>query len=372
MKLFLYPFFAIFPILLFAQEGETSSIDSLSNSEVEPVEIINDSVSTSEKNIYIKDYTDRFNVKFEVSNSVPIFNTPLNDNYVQVEPNLGTKYAAVLSYGILSVRLGIRAKGSDESIDDKGEPKAFRLHFKLLFDRWSHQFEYNQIKGYYISESEDPIIEKTTNPYIQFPDLTTKTFNGTTAYKLNDNYSVRATISQTERQIKSAGSFIPSLSYSIYGIEGTDSYLDEFGELVKRDSYSETFGITTIVHMGYYYTFVYKNWYANTYLIPGMGSDFNKLTNHGPEGTTKNKYTDFIISLQGGVGFGYNAKNFFLGGFISRSVRDQKNHANKTEFKTTKDAFSLYIGYRFKAPKKIADPIDKLEEKLPFTDKKDN
>lgn len=169
--------------------------------------------------------------------------------------------------------------------------------------------------------------------------------------------------------MKSAGSLIPSLSYSIYSIRGTDNYLDQSGETIHRDEYAYTKGVTTILNIGYYYTFVYKNWYLNTFVIPGMGFDYNKHTNFTPTDKSKSNQTDFIVSMNGGAGFGYNANNLFLGGFISRTVRDQTNKKSETEFKSTRDAFSLYLGYRFKAPKKIAAPIDKLEEKLPFKEK---
>lgn len=350
---------------LFSQGNELDSIPLNQESQ----RIVFDSIKPNEKDAYIKDYTNRFNVKLDVNNSIPIFNTPYDDNYVQIEPNLGTKYALVLSYGFLSVRLGIRSKGSDESIENKGEPKTFRLHFKLLFDRWSHQFEYNQIKGFYISESDEPIGQIEFDQYVQFPNLTTKAFNGSTSYKLNDNYSVRATIAQTERQLKSAGSFIPSIEYSIYGIQGTETYLNTDGSLIERESYTETIGLTTIFHLGYHYTIVYKNWYLNASLIPGIGGDFNKITAFTAMEKTKSNYNEFVLSLKGGVGFGYSANNFFLGGFVNRTVRDHKNNVTNTQFKITKDAFSLYLGYRFKAPRQITKPIDQLEEKLPFIDK---
>lgn len=330
-----------------------------------------DSTQVSEKDRFIKDYTNRFNVKFEVSNSLPIYEIPYpgGNKYVQIEPNLGTKYAFVLSYKFLSVRLGIRAKGSDESIEDKGEPKSFRLHFKLLFNRWLHNFEYNQIKGYYISESVEPIEQFTDGNYVQFPDLQTITISGITSYKINDNYSVRATKSQTEKQIKSAGSLIPSLHYAFYDISGADNYMAPDGTPHTRDEYAATKGFTTTFNLGYYYTFVYRNWFINAFVISGIGADFNKITTYSTEVTNSN-YTDFILSLKGGAGFGYTNQRFFLGGGISKTGKKQKNNANKTQFTTLQDAFSVYVGYRFKAPKKIAKPIDNFEEKFPFHDKK--
>ena len=358
--------------LVFSQE----QLDTIQNKEKEAV-VDSTLISTkkhdqtSEKSHFIKDYTNRLNVKLEVSNSVPQMHIPFEktDKYVQIEPNLGAKYAFVFSYKFLSLRLGVRAKGSKESIEDKGKPKSFRLHFKLLFNRWQHQFEYNKIKGYYVSESDELIRVDDSAPYIQFPDLTTKIFSGITSFKLNNNYSVRATVSQTEQQIKSAGSFIPGLHYALYDISDTQQYIDTDGIPVDRDSYYDTSGFITTINAGYHYTFVYKDWFINGYVIPGIGADFNKVTSYTPTGASSSNYIDFIVSVQAGVGFGYNAKNFFLGGFLGRTIKEQKDNSNKTQFNTSQDAFSVYIGYRFKAPKTIAKPIDDLEDKLPFKQK---
>ena len=148
-----------------------------------------------------------------------------------------------------------------------------------------------------------------------------------------------------------------------------DTYVKKDGEEVKRTSYIESSGFDAIVNLGYYYTFVYKKWYANVFAISGIGVDFNKTTSYTPSGSTKQNYQDLVLSLNGGVGLGFNGEKIFYGAAITERYTDEKYNENKIQFNTSKNSFFVFFGYRFKAPKQIAKPIDDLEEKIPILKK---
>ncbi|GAB1309719.1 DUF4421 domain-containing protein [Urechidicola sp. KH5] len=331
-------------------------------------EKVSDSLPVISFREYIADYTKQLNIKFEVSNEIPKYKIPFAGETVKIEPNLGLRYAFVVSYKFLSVRLGIRPKPSGTSATEKGKPKSFRLKFALLFNKWSHDFEYNQVRGYYIVDKgiTDEIFPSDASNHIQFPDLTTRVFSGTSAYKLNDNYSVRATISQTERQLKSAGSFIPSIDYWYYNFDGLDTYKNLSGETIERNKYLETQGFNIAVNMGYYYTFVKKNWFANAFAIPGVGVDFNWSEAFENGSSIKDNFQELLWSFKGGIGAGYNGEKIFGGASFVKHITNESNNSDKVQFQLSKNSFFLFIGYRFKAPKQIAKPIDKIEEKIPL------
>ena len=210
---------------------------------------IKDSLSKTETNLYIEDYKKQFNVKFDISNDILQYNFPKEKVKLNIKPNLNIKYAFVLSYKFASLRLGIRPRVSDEDKKNKGDSNSFRIHFKLLFDNWSHFFEYNHDRGYYVVNTEDfvPIIPKSEFR-IQFPNLTTDIFSGSTTYKFNENYSVRAIESQTEIQIKSAGSIMSGLNYNLYSIKGNDKIKFSEDEIIIRESYTDTQGFNLSVN----------------------------------------------------------------------------------------------------------------------------
>ncbi len=324
-----------------------------------------DSIAKRDRDLFIKDYTNQFNVKAEFSNDIQSFNIPFENKSVEIEPNLGFRYGVVLSYKFASVRIGIRPKVSGKSKDEKGDPKSFRIKFQLLFDKWSHRFEYNRVKGYYITNNNIGGTSTTEN-HILFPNLTSTVIIGSSSYKFNDNYSVRSTISQTEAQLKSAGSFIPGVDYWFYDFDGLDTYINKEGNEVKRSNYIKSSGVDLVLNLGYYYTFVYKKWYANIFAIPGIGIDFNSSTQYSNFGATKSKSQDLLISLHIGAGIGYNSEKFFFGTSLSKRNTNEQSNDDKIQFDSSKNSFFVFFGYRFKAPKQIAKPIDGIEEKIPI------
>lgn len=318
-------------------------------------------------NEYIIDHKKQFNVKLEIGNEISSFNLIENDNEVDLEPNLNIRYSVVLSYKFLSVRFGIRPAISESEEEKKGETDSFRFKVQLLFDNWNHVIEYNRYKGFYASNSSDYIDYNSSN-FIQFPNLETKVFFGSSVYKFNKNYSMRAIQSQTEIQSKSSGSFMPGLAYNFYSISGTDKVKNIIeGETITRDFYNEYSGISLAIQLGYYYTFVLKqNWFLNAYGIPSAGIDFYTVDINSPEINTHRTYNDSYLALSYGGGIGYNGKKIFFGAFYKTRSTNERFGSSRFHIIPTKDEYSIYFGYRFRAPKTISKPVDLIEEKVPI------
>jgi len=342
--------FFLIPVLLFSQE---------------PVEIL-DSILDSAQNEYILDHKKQFNVKLEVGNDVSSFEVFNDDVEINLKPNLNLRYAVVLSYKFLSVRIGIRPKISDEDKTEKGDSNTFRLRFKLLFDNWNHAFEYNSDEGYYVTNTSD-FSDKESENYIQFPDLKSQVFFATSSYKFNKNYSLRAIESQTEIQSKSAGSFMPGASFIYYKLTGTDRVKDVDGNIIYRDYYNEYDGINISLGLAYYYTFVLKKyWFINAFAIPSAGMDFYKTHAYGPDSTNERNNNDGYLAFNYGFGGGYNGRKIFFGANYKNRLTNEKFSSSKVRITPTNNSFSVYFGYRFKAPKTVSRPIDYIEDKVPI------
>jgi len=316
-------------------------------------------------NEYIIDYKKRLNVKLEVSDDITAY-TVLNDGEeFDLKPNLNLRYGIVFSYKFLSVRLGIRPKISDEKKEQKGGSDTFRFRIQLLFDNWNHKLEYNIDKGYYVSNTSDFI--STEGIRIQFPEMSSNIIYGTSSYRFNKNYSMRAFQSQTEIQIKSAGSFMPGLSYTFYSLTGMDVIKDENGDRIYRDIYNEYNGMNLALSAGYHYTFVLKKfWFINAYGVPSAGVDFYTTQINSPEGSTKRSFSKALFALNYGFGGGYNGDKIFFGAEIKNKLTNEKLTSDKVRITPMQNHFSVYFGYRFKAPKTISKPVDIIEEKVPI------
>lgn len=347
----------VFPFFLIAQENE-SRLDSLTNHAL-------DSIKKAEKKLYIQDHTKQLNIKFELSNDITEYEIPFNNDIVDVSPNLGIRYALVFSYKFLTIRLGIRPNKSSSSVDNKGESDSFRLRLQLHFDNWIHKFEYNRVEGYYISNSSN-LIEENPDYFVQLPDLETHLFSGTSNYKFNKNYSIRSVETQTEIQKKSVGSLMAGVQYFYYKINGTGNYIDGNGNPGQKSDYLSSSGIDFLLNVGYHYNFIFKKWYANLGVVGGAGIDINETTLYSELENTNINSTNFIYSLKGNAGIGYNLRKFFFGVTAEYKLIHQKQNENKLHFNTDKNSFFVFVGYRFKTPKRIAKPIDNIEEKIPM------
>jgi len=335
----------------FAQE-ETTKIDS-----------INDNT-----NLFIEKYHQQLNINFEVSNERTNYSVPYEDGVAEVKSNLNLRYAFVFGYRFISVRVGIRPPVSDEEKINKGKSKIFRLRVKLLFDRWSHHLLYNRQEGYYLSNSDEFSISSENDDFhIQFPGLTTNVFQGTSVYKFNKNYSLRAIENQTEIQLQSVGTFMPGIDYKYYNLSGADEVKMSEDETIKRETYSEINGFSFAVNAAYHYTFVFhKYWFANAYASPGVGIDLYKSKTYTPENIINDSDNAFFFAFKTGISGGYNGEKIFAGAGYNYVYVSEKFQGNNIQVQPSKDKFHIYVGYRFRAPKQLRAPVDYIEKKVPL------
>ena len=342
----------IIPILIFSQEDKIES----------------DTLKTNIIDHFIDNHNNQLNIKFEISNERINYSIPFDGEKANIRTNLNIRYAFVFSYKFVSVRLGFRPGISDKEKQNKGESNTFRFRVKLLFDKWSHQFEYNYNKGYYVEDFQN-IFSNNEDPsfHVQFPNLKTNIITGSSFYKFNDNYSIKAVESNTEIQLKSAGTFLPGITYTYYHFTGTQKIKDAEGNTIERENYKEYNGFSAILSTGYYYTFVlHKYWYVNIYAGPGVGIDFYKTTSFSPNGSIERSFNEPFLAFSTGVATGYNGKKYFFGLEYDTNFSSEKFNQNNIQLQPTTNNFFVFIGYRFKAPKTIKKPIDNIEDKIPI------
>ncbi len=315
---------------------------------------------------YIDDHKKQLNVKFEVSNDINEFSVEDERTSLRLKPNLNLRYAFVFSYKFLSVRLGIRPNTSKEDKENKGESDTYRLRVQLLFDNWSHLIQYDYDRGYYIDNTRS-LMSGAEPVRIQFPYLTTNVIFGTSVYKFNQNYSIRAIESQTEIQTKSAGTFILGGNYNFYKLVGLDRILYPGEDIEQRSLYNEYYGVSLAVTGGYYYTYVLKkSWFLNGFALPSAGIDMHQTKTTAGDQQRTNHGQDFFTSLDYGLGIGYNGKKFFFGGRIVNRWTNERFNEDWVNIQPQKNTFSIYAGYRFRAPKTVSKPVDMIEDKVPI------
>jgi len=321
---------------------------------------------SSTVNEYIDDHKKQLNVKFEVSNDINELSLEDEGTALRLKPNLNLRYAFVFSYKFLSVRLGLRPNTSKEDQENKGESDTYRLRIQLLFDNWSHLLQYDYDRGFYL-DNTNALLQGSEPVRIQFPYMTTNLFFGNSVYKFNPNYSIRAIESQTEIQTQSAGTFVLGTSYNVYKLVGLDRILLPGEDIQKRNLYNEYYGVSLGATGGYYHTFVLKkSWFLNGFALPSAGIDIHQTKTTLLQQQKTRHGQNFFAALDYGLGIGYNGKKFFFGGEIKNRWASEKFEQDQINIQPQKSAFSVYAGYRFKAPKPVSAPVDMIEEKVPI------
>jgi hypothetical protein len=202
--------------------------------------------------------------------------------------------------------------------------------------------------------------------------MTTNLLFGTSVYKFNENYSLRAIEAQTEIQKKSTGTFILGGTYNFYKLVGLDRILLPGEEIEKREPYNEYYGVSITATGGYYYTYVWKeNWFVNGFALPSAGIDMYQTKTTLSEVQKTRHDQNFITFVDYGLGIGFNGKKFFFGGKIKNRWTTERFNDENVRIQPRKNTFSIYAGYRFRAPKTVSAPVDMIEEKVPIL-KNDN
>ena len=124
-------------------------------------------------------------------------------------------------------------------------------------------------------------------------------------YLHNSKFSLRSLKSQTERQLKSVGSFIPVFNFRYYNID----------DKTPNASTQKSDNIEASIGPGYAYTFVTKEkFYLSLGALATFGYLNTNLTTRQPTGNIVTKQDNFIFRWDAKTGIGYNVYRWRYGG----------------------------------------------------------
>lgn len=308
-----------------------------------------DSVAT--RNEYIEPHQEQLALKLALTNNIETFSVHSSSSNYRLLPNTENKLKLFFSYRFIlfSVAYSPNFLPDNNDISEKGESDIFEFATNVNLKRWLQRLSYSKITGFY---ADGAYKESNNNQYLTFPQLEYKGFSGYTAYKVNPNFSVLALETQTERQLKSAGSLMPILVYRYYTV-------DNKIKLGENDSSQKSSNLELNLSLGYFYTFVInKKWYASAGVAVGGGIIHTKLLTRFYDTTIKSNSKLPIFRTEGEVALGYNSKRFFAG--LQMATFFERYNQSKASNAITHDDlnFQLFFGYRFNAPGFLSRSID--------------
>ncbi|NQY27842.1 MAG: DUF4421 family protein [Flavobacteriaceae bacterium] len=310
---------------------------------------------------YVQDFSHNINAKLGIdtkSFSYKITNSVTNEKF-DLKPNESVRLAASVHYRFIGLTVGFSPNFLNNNEDEKlkGESDINSIQLRLFIKRFIQEFEYNKIQGFYVENTADFDANwiKNTDPYIQLKNLTIKRFGGKTSFVWNKNFSFKALLMQNQKQLKSAGSFVPSMSYYYSELNNPKNEFISLGES----------NIDLNVTAGYIHNFVFgseQNYFASLGLSYGFGVKFAKNKIEDTSGVFQEKKETYTNSIfEGRLNLGYNSNKIFTGvQFNINGVSYNKDQ--ETNVEDSNSYLQLYLGYRFGAPKVIERLFDKIHK----------
>lgn len=280
---------------------------------------------------------------------------------IRLSPNAVSATRLGFSYRFISFGLRFVPKFIGGNNDDaqKGRTRSGGFNVGFNFRHWLQELSYTRTKGYYLENT--PELDPTwtaDSPYIQFPELSVIQYEGSTAYNFNPEFSVNAIVTQSERQLKSAGSFIPVLFYRYY-INDDKTPIGPGGFNQRGNN------LELLLGAGYHHNFVVKRkLYFALGLTPAAGYVFSKITNQYATYSESGRQRNFIFRLDGRAGIGYNSKRFFTGIYMRFTESAYRQEKTSVIIENDNTVFHAVIGLRLDAPPWIKTPVDALSRTI--------
>jgi hypothetical protein len=317
----------------------------------------NDSLKERKYVEYIPDYlTSRIAVNndirgFGVRNTVSYDIMPNTKNVLKISANY--KW---FSFSASQTPAFLPGNNDDK---EKGSTKNLSFALNLNFKHWMQHLSFNRVKGYYLENTKD--FRSSWRPgdvYIQFPDLYYRSYLGHTAYKFNKNFSYNALATQSERQVRSAGSIISALTYNFY-------FVDDRTPLSGQHMSQKSNNLELLLSTGYTYNVVIRrNFYVAAGIHPGIGLIKTKVTTRNVTDAWVQHHTNPLARLELNGGAGFNGKRFFTGLQFNISSESYREHKTPNVIVNDRVIYQAFLGYRFTAPKKLKQAALNMEEKM--------
>jgi hypothetical protein len=309
---------------------------------------------------YRVNYFENIIIKTEFTSDVVNvqFTEGRSGEVLELKPASEYFLGASFDYKWIALGVYFSPKFLTKSVDDSnikaGESFKTKLNF-FYSDRWRQEFTYSYNKGFFIENQ----MSSSQNQDGYLSNTTLNLFTGSTFFIANRNFSFRAHYAQTERQLKSAGSIIPRITYSYSWIKPNLESSGQNSEIERINS------IDIFTQLGYMYTLVHnKKWFATAGLHPGVAytNSSYKYNNGLPE---TELFDNFTLGMSGEIAMGYNSYRLYFGGNLQWR---NYNYSNNQEDQFSRDNvyFSLHLGYRFNDNKPMRKFFGWFEDKFGF------
>lgn len=273
---------------------------------------------------------------------------------LQYGPNENLNLGLGFSYKWMGIGAAFNLGFVNSDNDLYGKTNSFDLQMDVYARRLLLSGNLQVYQGYYWRNPDKYFPEWSIEDSADVrPDIATLTFGFSGTYVFNhENFSFKAAFQNTERQLKSAGSWLLGMRFSIYGIFADSSLVP----IELHDLYPTAIDLAGLgtanfgAAFGYTHTFVFaKYFYFNAALM--IGVNLQSVTAYNLLGESIGSDGKLSSNAQFRAALGCNKPKHFYGLNVSTDsflVKDP----NATEFSYNYGKIRFYYGRRFNVGKK--------------------
>ncbi len=308
----------------------------------------------SQDSLYIKSFTDKIILKVHFESRNRQFVSKAEGQSFNFRANSDQRLTLSLDYEFIGASMGFAPSflTANDDKDLKGKTELSDMALRFFFGNWVQELHYEKLEGFYLKNTGALIPEwrEGRDAFLQFRELEVTEYGGATAYVVNPDFSLRSLLYNTEWQAKSAGSFIPAVTYSYAELEAPING----GRLFEND-------LDINFTPGYAYSWVLsKHWSVTSMVNPFAGvrfeEDGNTLTGR------EERNTFLSLGIDGRMQIGYNSD------FMTAGVNLVSNNFwtgnDESALRDNYVFFDLYFGVRLNPPKAIKQASNWINDQM--------
>jgi hypothetical protein len=298
-------------------------------------------IETYYKDLIIRLYSGEKSHSLELSD----LNSPYHLKYL---PNGYFNMGAGVNFRSFGLSLATKIPIFQNSEVKHGETKRFGIQSYIYTSKFAVDVLASFLKGYYLNNSYEHLSSFTKEKEYQRPDISSANFGLSVNYIFNNShFSYRAAFSDTEKQIKSAGSFLAGGSIFSYQTRA-DSSLVPRGinatYFLKSRDISKSGVLAINANLGYAYSLVFfKNGIFTLSYILGSGIQDNSIDREFANGINRWR---FSMNHSGRIGVGYRYNRYYARISIIRSTQYTSLKYNDLSIENGTNFLQVSLGKR--------------------------
>ena len=209
-----------------------------------------------------------------------------------------------------------------------GNGRQIDIQYNFYFKFLSSDIRLQNYKGYYLNNKQNILGLEQGKEYVR-SDINATSIGLNVRYNFNwEKFSQKAVFSQTEKQLKNAGTWSVGLRWNALALEADSSFVPSNLSPNFIDFELKSFEIYDLgIGGGYAYSYIRKHWFFSFSFMPYLVLQGFKTQEEGAESISQMTSFQFIQQSRGAIGYS-NHQHYYGITFVFDQMRSRWKNAH--------------------------------------------